>query len=245
MLEELKPIYDLSMILKPLLFIVDDEPDFCLFLMDLFREQFRVLSAGSFREVFQLLDQNTPDAILVDVNMPGESGIKLCRELRSRLNKPQVPILMISAQDEPDARIQSFEAGADDFIAKPFRPDELFMRLSSRMKRLREMESGTHNVIEAGRLRLDLDRVEARVSTDRISLGPVEFKILCLLVRGLGQLRSRNEIENFVWGENPPASRALDPHINAIRKKLKGSELELRTVYGAGYSLRLKSPAYG
>lgn len=230
---------------KPLLFIVDDEEELRSFLSRLLQNDFQILCAASAAEAFALLDRHTPDAILADVHMPGESGISLCKELRQRLNRPQIPILIISAFDEPEARIRSFEAGADDFIAKPFRPDELCTRLQSRMKRHRDMKPGTTNVIVAGKLRLDLDRVEARVCTDRIALGPVEFKILCLLARGLGQLRSRDEIENFVWGENRPASRALDPHINALRKKLTGSELELRTVYGAGYSLRLKEPAYG
>jgi DNA-binding response OmpR family regulator len=230
------------MTLKPLLFIVDDEPEILQFLTRLLQRDFRVLCASGAEAAFDLLNLHVPDAILADVNMPGENGISLCRQLRARLARPQIPILMISAFDEPEARMRSFEAGADDFIAKPFHPDELRTRLHSRLKRLREMEPSA-NVIVAGKLRLDLDRVEARISTDRVALGPVEFKILCLLARGLGQLRSRQEIENFVWGENRPASRALDPHINALRKKLAGSELELRTVYGTGYSLRLREPA--
>jgi DNA-binding response OmpR family regulator len=204
--------------LKPLLFIVDDEPEICQFLGRLLEGDFRVLCASSAAEAFELLDRHSPDAILADVHMPGENGISLCRQLRERLARPQIPILMISAFDEPDARIRSFEAGADDFIAKPFRPDELIARLQARLKRLRDMEPSAANVIVAGKLRLDLDRVEARIDSDRVSLGPVEYKILCLLARGLGQLRSRAEIEDFVWGENRPASRALDPHINALRK---------------------------
>lgn len=229
--------------MKPLLFIVDDEPEIRNFLTRFLQNEFTVLSAASATEAFALLNSHVPDAILVDVHMPGENGISLCKQLRTRLARPQVPILMISAFDEPDARIRSFEAGADDFIAKPFRPDELSTRLHARLKRHRDMEPVASNVIVAGKLRLDIDRVEARISSDRVSLGPVEFKILCLLARGLGQLRSRHEIEDFVWGDKRPASRALDPHINALRKKLAGSELELRTVYGAGYSLRLKDVA--
>jgi DNA-binding response OmpR family regulator len=236
------------MISKPILFIVDDEEDIRRFLTGILQNDFEVVSAASVSEAVALLDQYSPDAVLADVRLPGEDGISFCRSLRARAHKPNLPILMISAYDEPETRMLSFEAGADDFIAKPFRPDELCVRLHSRIRRLKNLAggaAGASSVIQAGKLRLDLDRVEARVSADRISLGPVEFKILCMLARGLGQLRSRDEIENFVWGERRPASRALDPHINALRRKLAGSELELRTVYGAGYSLRLKDSSIG
>lgn len=227
---------------KPLLFIVDDEPELRTFLQRLFEIDFRILAAESGEQAMTLLGEHSPDAIITDVRMPGTNGIDLCRRLRERLVKPNIPILMISALDEPETRMMSFEAGADDFIAKPFRPDELALRLQMRLRRWRQMEPATTNVIQAGKLRIDLDRVEARVSADRIALGPVEFKILSLLARGVGQLRSRREIENFVWGDQRPASRALDPHINALRKKLVGSELELRTIYGTGYSLSVKHP---
>ncbi|MFT3724534.1 MAG: response regulator transcription factor [Hyphomonadaceae bacterium] len=238
MVASFKPIYDLCMNTKQLVFIVDDEPEICQLLERILDSEFRVLCAANSFEAFKLLELHSPDAILADVSLPGENGISLCKQMRARLVRSNVPILMISAFDEPEARILAFEAGADDFIAKPFRPDELRARLHSRLRRLRQQEPASGNVIIAGKLRLDLDRVEARVAADRVALGPVEFKILCLLARGLGQLRSRQEIEDFVWGENRPASRALDPHINALRKKLSGSELELRTVYGTGYSLQ-------
>lgn len=94
-------------------------------------------------------------------------------------------------------------------------------------------------IVTAGRLRLDLGRVEARIDGSKIPLGPVEYKILSLLARSLGQLQSRQDIETFVWGDERPAARALDPHINSLRKKLGGSDLELTTVYGSGYSLKL------
>ncbi|NJL24785.1 MAG: response regulator transcription factor [Calothrix sp. SM1_5_4] len=106
------------------------------------------------------------------------------------------------------------------------------------MKRL--SAAPDNRTIKAGSLFMDLDRVEARVGNERLPLGPVEFKILSLLARHLGRLRSRDEIEEFVWGDRKPASRALDPHINSLRKKLSGTDVELRTVYGAGYALRIK-----
>src|SRR4051794_31474669 len=101
------------------------------------------------------------------------------------------------------------------------------------------ISSHFEHVIVAGRMQLDLLRVEVKVDGERVSLGPLEFKILSILARSLGQLKSRDEIANFVWGENKPTSRALDPHINSLRKKLAYRGLELRTVYRAGYCLRL------
>jgi DNA-binding response OmpR family regulator len=120
-------------------------------------------------------------------------------------------------------------------------PKAVLLECATGIQRLRELAGRVdpENVICAGRMRLDLDRVEAKVGDARIPLGPVEFKILSILARNLGRLRSRAEIEAFVWGEQRPTSRALDPHINSLRKKLLESGLELRTVYRTGYSLCL------
>lgn len=182
-----------------------------------------------------------PDAILINVHSEIESGTLLCKKLRQTLRDPAIPILILGDTDQPSVRIAFFKAGADDFFGWSTDPEELCTRLELRIKRLRAAQERMtlEHVIEVGRLRLDLERVEMRIGASRVPLGPVEFKILSILVRGLGQLRSREEIETFVWGDNRPASRALDPHINALRKKLNGSDLELRTVYGSGYSLRL------
>ncbi|MGE0528808.1 MAG: response regulator transcription factor [Bdellovibrionales bacterium] len=227
---------------KPVILIVDDEAQIRGYLTEVLSCSFRVLQAGSAVEAYALLENESPDLILTDILMPGESGIAFCQELRTRLARPSVPIVMLSALDEPETRIKSFEAGADDYIAKPFRPDELCARLSARLRRMRAVASKAEitNKIEVGNLSLDLARFEAKIGNERLQIGPVEFRILSLLARHLGELRSRDEIGSFVWGDKKPASRALDPHINALRKKLAQSELELRTVYGAGYALRLK-----
>lgn len=227
---------------KPLLLVIDDEDALRSHLSEILENDFEVVCADSAREGLELIKKHAFDAILVDVVMPEKNGISFCKELRGQLGKAEIPILMISALNEPETRILSFEAGADDYIAKPFRPDELCTRIHSRLRRVRHLSAKveTANVIQAGRLRLDLDRVEARVDDERLPLGPVEFKILSLLARKLGQMRSRDEIEEFVWGDRKPASRALDPHINAIRKKINNAALELRTIYGSGYALRVK-----
>ena len=227
---------------KPLLLVIDDEDALRSHLSEILENDFRVMCADSARQGLELIGQNAFDAILVDVVMPEKNGIAFCKELRDQMGKSEIPILMISALNEPETRILSFEAGADDYIAKPFRPDELCARIHNRLRRVRHLaaKGETSNILQVGRLRLDLDRLEARIEDQRLPLGPVEFKILSLLARKLGQMRSRDEIEEFVWGDRKPASRALDPHINAIRKKISTASLELRTIYGSGYALRVK-----
>lgn len=181
----------------------------------------------------------TPDAVLI-AGVPPEKAQALCAGLRSRLPDPSVAVLAYTSVTGKATRLALLGAGVDDVVETPTDGEELCARLCARVDRLRAIagiQSQVHS-IRAGRLCLDLDRMEARVGSEKVPLGPVEFKILCVLAKGLDKLRSRDEIETFVWGDNKPASRALDPHINALRKKIVGSELELRTVYGAGYSLR-------
>lgn len=180
-----------------------------------------------------------PDAVLI-AGVPPDKALALCSNLRASLPDPSTAIVAYTSVSGKATRLSLIGAGVDDVIEAPTDGEELCVRLCARVDRLRAIACGHNQVhsIRAGRLCLDLDRMEARVGPDKVPLGPVEFKILCVLAKGLDKLRSRDEIETFVWGDNKPASRALDPHINALRKKIVGSELELRTVYGAGYSLR-------
>lgn len=185
------------------------------------------------------LSASEPDAILL-IDLIGDRARDLCTHLRATLGNPLVVIAALSRETGRDVSVQLLLAGADDVFAAVSDPEEVLARLVARRERLCAVgrNRAVDHSIRAGGLCLDLDRMEARVNGSRVPLGPVEFKILCVLAKGLDKLRSRDEIETFVWGDNKPASRALDPHINALRKKINGCRLELRTIYGAGYSLR-------
>jgi len=225
---------------RPQVLIVEDDIDTREYLVHVLRAEFDVIPATSAEHAMEIMVGTVPDAVLVDIMMPGENGISLCHRLRS-LGRPDLPIIMLSALNNPETRIQSFEAGADDYIAKPIGSDELCTRIMSRLKRINQVASGPGGkMIVVGNLSIDLERVEARVDSEKLQLGPVEFRILCVLAKSPGKMRQRKEIEGFVWGDDKPASRALDPHINALRKKLSKSQVELRTVYGAGYALSLR-----
>jgi len=209
-----------------------------------FAHHFRTRVIGP-ENVQASLDSACPEAILI-IGSP--SGPILSVDLRPKLPEPAVAIVVYAPGAPKETRLGWLQRGADEVIVIDIDPEEMCVRLRARIDRLRSISRGVvgEHSIRAGRLCLDLDRMEARVAGEKVSLGPVEFKILCVLAKGLDKLRSRDEIETFVWGDNKPASRALDPHINAIRKKIVGSKLELRTVYGAGYSLRsTASPAEG
>jgi DNA-binding response OmpR family regulator len=178
---------------------------------------------------------------LLDILMPGDDGIACLQELRSLPETANLPVLMLTALNEPDVRIRAFNAGADDFIAKPFQPDELIARIESKLNRFRTLAKVRSLALRFGDVQMDLSSLRVTVGDEDLNIAPVEFKILGLLMRHKGRLTKREELENFIWPNDPVADRGLDSHIFSLRRKLRKSRLLLQTVYGTGYTLSVKS----
>ena len=178
-----------------------------------------------------------PDAILLDVLMPGTDGLAVCRRLRERGD--HTPILMLTARHEVSDRVAGLDAGADDYLVKPFALDELLARLRALMRRT--SISGEAGVLRAGDLSLDPERREAWRGSRELGLTKTEFDLLELLLANAEIVVTRDTIYERIWGfDFETSSKSLDVYIGYLRRKTEaeGEPRLIRTVRGVGYTLR-------
>jgi len=178
-----------------------------------------------------------PDAILLDVLMPGTDGLAVCRRLRERGD--QTPILMLTARHEVNDRVAGLDAGADDYLVKPFALDELLARLRALLRRT--SISGEAGVLRAGDLSLDPQRREAWRGSRELGLTKTEFDLLELLLANAEKVVTRETIYERIWGfDFETSSKSLDVYIGYLRRKTEadGEPRLIRTVRGVGYTLR-------
>jgi DNA-binding response OmpR family regulator len=186
-------------------------------------------------EAIELAGMTSYDAILLDVMLPGQDGLAVCRKLRS--SGITAPILMLTARDTVDDTVAGLEAGADDYLTKPFAFRELRARLHTVMRRSGTLPS---TVLELGDLVLDVATREARQNGREIALTTREYQILSYLMRNHGRVLTRTMIEDHVWGYAQRGfSNTVDVHIRRLRSKLDrpGEPSIIETVRGAGYRL--------
>jgi DNA-binding response OmpR family regulator len=197
---------------------------------------FEVMSAFDGEDGLRAARDDRPDAIVLDLQLPRLNGVDLCRRLRSEGNS--VPILMLTARSTVPDRIGGLDAGADDYLVKPFSLGEL----AARLRALGRRGKTTPQVIEAGPLQLDTGAREARVNGSPVELTGTEFALLEYLMQNAGQVLSRDQLREEVWGEGfEPASNVVDIYVHYVRRKLKAAGLEadpIRTVRGLGYAFR-------
>lgn len=176
------------------------------------------------------------DAIVLDLHLPRLNGLDVCRRLRE--DGRQTPILMLTARSAVPERIQGLDAGADDYLVKPFSLGELAARLRA-LTRRRQPDADR---IESGSLLLDVDAREARVNGRPVELTGTEFALLEYLMRNAGGVLSRDQLREQVWGDGfEPASNVVDIYVHYVRRKLREAGLDydpIRTVRGLGYALR-------
>lgn len=173
------------------------------------------------------------DLVILDVMMPHIDGISLLGQVRKRSN---VPVILLTARTAQQDRIRGLNAGADDYVPKPFDADELYARVRAVLRRASDHPCGKQKITSAGPLTLNADTREVRLGRFPIALTSVEFDILELLARSVGRIVSRDEITMLIFGrEATPYDRFLDVHISHLRKKLEGSKSLIRTIRGVGY----------
>jgi DNA-binding response OmpR family regulator len=222
-----------------ILIVEDDEVITSTLAYNLSRHGFGVKSATTGAEALRLARKMRPDLILLDVMLPGESGIEVCERIRER--DQGVMIVMITARDAEEDKVRGFEAGADDYVTKPFSMKELVARINANLKRSETGQRG--KVLEAGDLQLDTKNYTARVAGEQLDLRLKEFELLAALASAPGELKSREELAKEVWGHaGVGSSRTIDVHIRRIRAALeeRSSYRYIHTARGLGYRFEAK-----
>jgi DNA-binding response OmpR family regulator len=220
--------------------VVDDEDHIVeLARLYLTREGYEVEGVGDGSQALARFAQVKPDLVVLDIMLPGADGIAICKEIRKQ---SQVPIIMLTARDEVTDKVVGLEVGADDYLTKPFHPQELVARAKALLRRAR-IEPDAPKLIRAGKLEVDLERHEVRHGEAKAQLRPKEFDLLALLARHPGRVFQRSELLDLVWGYDFPGyTRTVDVHVQQLREKLAAAGItdpSIQTVWGVGYRLEL------
>jgi two-component system response regulator RegX3 len=217
--------------------VVEDEESFSDALSYMLRrEQYEVEVAADGHEALKTFERTGADIVLLDLMLPGLSGTEVCRELRARSN---VPIIMVTARDTEVDKVVGLELGADDYVTKPFSSRELVARIRAVLRRGAEPEELLYNVIEAGPVRMDVDRHVVTVDGHPVALPLKEFDLLELLLRNAGRVLTRGQLIDRVWGADYVGdTKTLDVHVKRLRAKIEPDPANpkyLVTVRGLGY----------
>jgi DNA-binding response OmpR family regulator len=218
--------------------VVDDEPTLVATLRyNLERESFHVLTADDGEAALETARAARPDLVVLDLMLPGLSGLEVCRILRKETS---VPIIMLTAKDAEIDKVVGLEIGADDYVTKPFGMPELLARVRALLRRAEQAaEEATTEAVESGDLRVDLTRREVYRGEQPLRLKPKELDLLLFFMRHRGRAFSREELLNHVWGyEFAGDTRTVDVHVRWLRQKVEsdpGHPVRLITVRSVGY----------
>jgi DNA-binding response OmpR family regulator len=224
---------------KTALIVEDDKAVLQLIRLYLAQAGYRVLEAQDGIVGLRMALEESPDIVLLDLNLPGMDGIEVCKNVRK---ESDVPIIMVTARVEEDDRLRGLDLGADDYVSKPFSPRELVARVNAVLRRTKrntekQLESG--NRLTAGAVVIDLDRRSATVLGSEMDLTPTEFRLLSYFVEGRGRTVSREQIIENVFGYDFSGyDRTVDTHVSNLRQKLEAANPDgqhLKTMYGIGY----------
>ncbi|RED47715.1 phosphate regulon transcriptional regulator PhoB [Aestuariispira insulae] len=203
---------------------------------------FEVDAAYDGEEAMIKVDEMQPDLMLLDWMLPYVSGVEICRRLRRKPETRDLPIIMLTARGEEADAVRGLDSGADDYMVKPFSPNELVARINALLRRSRP--GLAQDMLEVGELSMDLAAYRVFRNEEEIKLGPTEFRLLRHLMENPGRVFSREQLLDAVWGRDVYVeSRTVDVHIRRLRKALNedGGRDIIRTVRSAGYALDMDS----
>ena len=225
-----------GILIVELILVVDDEPDILeLVRYNLSNEGFRVDTATTGNEALSQITRSKPDLVVLDLMLPDQSGMEICKKLRANPSFEQLPIIMLTARSEEVDRVVGFEVGADDYVTKPFSPRELALRIRSVLRRTSNT-SPTDSRLERGELVLDRESHRCTVAEQEIELTAKEFDLLATLMMRPGQVRTREQLIEAVWGSDfSVSSRTVDTHLKRLREKIGPYAELIQTVRGVGY----------
>lgn len=230
---------------KPRVLIIEDEAALLALLRyNLERENYIVDEAVDGEQALLKVSEHLPDLILLDWMLPRLSGLEVCRQLRRNPEARNVPIIMLTARGEEADRVRGLDAGADDYISKPFSPGELLARIRAVLRRIRPALAD--EVLTYGGLVMDMATHKVTRNGRDVHLGPTEFRLLRFFLEHPGRVLSRDQLLDSVWGRDIYVEqRTVDVHIRRLRKALNGEGEGdiIRTVRSAGYALELNPQA--
>ncbi|HJX44756.1 MAG TPA: response regulator transcription factor [Geodermatophilus sp.] len=217
--------------------VVEDEESFSDALSYMLgREGFEAVVAATGPEALAEFDRAGADIVLLDLMLPGLPGTEVCRALRSRSN---VPIIMLTAKDSEVDKVVGLELGADDYVTKPYSARELVARIRAVLRRRGDVEAPADGALEAGPVRMDVERHVVAVDGEPVSLPLKEFDLLELLLRNAGRVLTRGQLIDRVWGSDYVGdTKTLDVHVKRLRAKIEpdpANPKHLVTVRGLGY----------
>jgi DNA-binding response OmpR family regulator len=219
--------------------VVEDEPVARRFIRaSLLKDGFQVIEAETGEEALRLFNQApTPNIVILDIGLPGLDGFEVCRKIRENLE--DIAILMLTARADPEDKITGLDLGADDYLVKPFNPGELVARIRAVLRRSAQ-RSAIKEPIVFGDLILDFKTQSVLKNGKDVNLSPREFSILAALLRRPGQVMSRDQLAQEIWGETRSGSaRALDVFVCKLRDKIEDNTScprLIKTVRGVGYT---------
>ena len=222
---------------KPRVLIVEDEAAIAeLIAVNLRHNGFDPVWVEGGEAAQREIDAVLPDVILLDWMLPGASGVQLAKQWRSHARSKAVPILMLTARgDEPD-KVQGLDAGADDYITKPFSPQELLARMRAVLRRRAPEQAG--DSVSIGDLQLDAGAHRVTYQGQDIKLGPTEFRLLHYLMKHAERVHSRAQLQDKIWGDHVYIEeRTVDVHIKRLRAALGAAGAYIETVRGSGYRI--------
>lgn len=213
----------------------DDEHIVELVSMYLKREGYRVEAAYDGDETLRKVNELHPALLVLDIMMPGPDGLQICRSLRRRSN---VPILLVTARTSDIDKIAGLRFGADDYVTKPFNPQELVARVEAVLRRSRTSDAEPRaEQIAIDGLEIDISSRTAGLNGKAVALTPREFDLLATFARFPNVVLDREHLLDLVWGTSFYALRTVDVHVARLREKLRGGKLKIETVWGSGYRL--------
>ena len=224
------------------IYIVEDEPDIRETLAyNLSQEGFKVSEFSDAESCLDKIQKKKPDLLILDLMLPGMSGLDLCKQIRADKSLQNLAIIMLTAKGEEVDRIIGFELGADDYVTKPFSVRELILRVKVILKKQTDTTEN-NELVEFGPIKLNLDAHEVLINDDEIILTALEFKLLKHLIQRRGRVQTRDQLLGDVWGYSSEiTTRTVDTHIKRLREKLGTVGDYIQTVRGVGYRLNNQS----
>jgi two-component system, OmpR family, phosphate regulon response regulator PhoB len=227
---------ELYMPQKTILIVDDEKPIRMMLKTALEMADYHCLEAENAQQAHSMIIDHTPDLVLLDWMMPGTSGIELARRLKRDELTASIPLLLVTAKGEEDNKVQGLEAGADDYVTKPFSPRELLARIKAVLRRVEGPEAEA--ILQVDELRLDMKSHQVTIQHQPVHMGPTEYRLLEFFLTHQDRVYSRSQLLDHVWGGNVYIDeRTVDVHIRRLRKAITvaGHDRLIQTVRGSGY----------